>query len=272
MVFLSGSASVAIDMRRVVLSVLSLRAASALQPRPRALPPSLQPRALPPARTALAAAPALLLLGATPAFAKGAAVPFTLLGRSSAALFPLQNLALLPWALYVFRPRWKRTKQLALVSPLVHAALYTLLLLHLAANPVGPPVDFSSLKGVMSIFASADGAFAGWLHYVVFDPLVGLGIVLDAKAQRVKHWLCVPCLALTCLAGPAGFLAYMALRTATLALRAQGIATRAGVKYTRPAKKSDLAKDWSKPGFTGDRARPPTRPLSPARPSPARPL
>ena len=104
-------------------------------------------------------------------------------------------------------------------------------------------------------FAIPDGAFAGWLHYCVFDPLVGLGIVLDAKQQQVPHLLCVPCAAvsrihrptleartpshyntslhlhcacrsclfLTLFAGPMGFLAYLVLRTATLTLRKQPV-------------------------------------------------
>ena len=53
----------------------------------------------------------------------------------------------------------------------------------------------------------------------VFDPLVGLGIVLDAKQNRVPHLLCVIPLLLTMLAGPVGFMSYLLVRTATLGLR-----------------------------------------------------
>ena len=157
-----------------------------------------------------------------PALAVGKKVPFTLLGRTSAELFPVQNLSLLTWALLLFLPRWKFTPVLALIAPVVHSALYSKVLVHMIQNPTpGLTVDFKSLAGIMPGFTIPDGAFAGWLHYCTFDPLVGLGIVLDAKRKRIPHLLCVPCLAATCLAGPAGFLAYLALRTGILAFRAR---------------------------------------------------
>ena len=62
-------------------------------------------------------------------------------------------------------------------------------------------------------------AFAGWLHYCTFDPLIGLGIVLDARKSGVPHLLCIPCLIATALAGPVGFASYMLLRTIFGALR-----------------------------------------------------
>ena len=68
-------------------------------------------------------------------------------------------------------------------------------------------------------FAIPDGAFAGWLHYCTFDPLIGLGIVLDARKSGVPHLLCIPCLIATALAGPVGFASYMLLRTIFGALR-----------------------------------------------------
>ena len=66
---------------------------------------------------------------------------------------------------------------LALIAPLVHSALYGCLLVHCVQHPApGLKVSFSSLEGIMPGFTLPDGAFAGWLHYCTFDPLVGLGI------------------------------------------------------------------------------------------------
>ena len=145
--------------------------------------------------------------------AKGA-VPFTLLGKTSSELFAVQNLSLLSWALYLLLPRWRFTPVLALVAPVLHSALYSKVLVHMIQNPTpGLTVDFSSLAGIMPGFALPDGAFAGWLHYCAFDPLVGLAIVLDAKRLRVPHLLCVPCLAATAFMGPVGFLSYLILRS-----------------------------------------------------------
>lgn len=179
------------------------------------------PMAVARATAAVAAGVASPLIAPGAALAAAPAVPFTLLGWTSSQLFPIQQVAVLSWALYFLLPRWKLTPTLALVSPMLHSLLYGALLVHLVRNPVPgmPPVDFSRLEGIMPGFTLPDGVFAGWLHYCVFDPLVGLGIVLDAKQKRVPHLLCVPCLLLTMLAGPLGFLSYLLVRTATLARR-----------------------------------------------------
>ena len=189
--------------------------------------------------------------------AKPAVVPFTLMGLTSSALFPVQNAALMSWLLLLFFPGWKYTKSLVLVAPSALGLLYGALMVrgscltltptpldlsaavhsnsdlvlvpycaqsHLMQHPIpGSSISFSSLEGIMRGFAFADGAFAGWLHYCVFDPLVGLGIVLDARNKRVPHLLCVPPLILTCLAGPIGFLSYLLVRTVVLTLRSRGV-------------------------------------------------
>lgn len=143
-----------------------------------------------------------------------APVPFTLLSLTSEQLFPVQNASLLSWALLVFFPRWKRTKNLALLGPVVCALVYVAALVHSIQHPLPVSFDnFSSLKGVASLFSYNDAVFAAWLHYCVFDPLVGLGEVLDARSKRVPHVLVVPCLVLTCFFGPTGFLAYLLVRS-----------------------------------------------------------
>lgn len=194
-----------------------------------ALRPALVPAARAPKWTAplpKAALAAALVVGASqPAMAaKAAAVPFTLLGRSSFDLFPVQNLSLLSWLLYLFLPRWSLTPTLALIPPVVHSGLYAAVLAHMIRNPApGIAASFSSLSGIMPFFTLPDGVFAGWLHYCTFDPLVGLGIVLDAKRTRIPHLLCIPCLAATLLMGPVGFLSYLLLRTTVKFLRRQGV-------------------------------------------------
>ena len=146
--------------------------------------------------------------------AKAKAIPFTLFGKTASELFAIQNLSLLSWALYLILPRWKFTPVLALIAPVIHSCLYAGVLTHMIKYPTpGIQVDFSSLEGIMPGFALPDGAFAGWLHYCAFDPLVGLAIVLDAKRLRVPHLLCVPCLAATAFMGPVGFLSYLILRS-----------------------------------------------------------
>jgi len=152
--------------------------------------------------------------------AKAKAVPFMLFGKSSFELFGIQNLALLSWSLYLLLPRWRYTPPLALIAPVVHSLLYAKILMHMIVHPApGIVVDFASLEGIMPGFTVPDGAFAGWLHYCTFDPLVGLAIVLDAKKMRIPHLLCVPCIAATALMGPVGFVSYLLLRTVVKLIR-----------------------------------------------------
>ena len=175
------------------------------------------PRLVTPARAHL---PTLARHPEVESIAKAAAVPFLLFGKTSSQLFPVQNLALLSWLLYLLLPRWKLTPVLALIAPTVHSLLYGNVMLHMIQNPVpGTSVSFSSLEGIMKMQMLPDGAFAGWLHYCTFDPLVGLAIVLDAKRVRVPHLLCVPCIVATAFMGPVGFLSYLLLRTLVMQKR-----------------------------------------------------
>jgi hypothetical protein len=59
------------------------------------------------------------------------------------------------------------------------------------------------------------------VHYLAFDMLVGLWIARTAAARGIPHVFALPCLALTFLFGPAGFLAFLIL---SLSLRQQVLA------------------------------------------------
>ena len=63
----------------------------------------------------------------------------------------------------------------------------------------------------------AESALAGWTHYLAFDLFIGAWEVRTARAERIPFLAVVPCLALTFLFGPAGYLAFSALRAARAA-------------------------------------------------------
>jgi hypothetical protein len=63
-------------------------------------------------------------------------------------------------------------------------------------------------------------ALAGWIHYLAFDLLVGAAIARSAREESIAFVLVVPCLVLAFLFGPAGFLAFSALRWTRRAARA----------------------------------------------------
>jgi hypothetical protein len=132
-------------------------------------------------------------------------------------LFALANpLALLGWlalALHPLSPRWSTVA--ALLPPVLLSVLYAALML---ANWAGAAGGFDSLANVMLLFTQPPVALAGWVHYLAFDLLVGLWITRTARVKGINHLLVLPCLALTFLFGPAGFLAFLIL---SLSLRKQ---------------------------------------------------
>ena len=75
---------------------------------------------------------------------------------------------------------------------------------------------FDSLDNVARLFETREMLLAGWLHYLAFDLFVGAWVVRAARDAAVPFLLVVPCLALTFLLGPAGFLAFLAIRAARL--------------------------------------------------------
>jgi hypothetical protein len=116
------------------------------------------------------------------------------------------------WLLLAVSPRWPRLVDVAgRVFPAAFAAIYIVVI---AANWSSSEGSFSSLSGVAQLFANPWLLLAGWTHYLAFDLFVGAWEVRDARDRGVPHLLVVPCLLLTFLFGPAGWLLYLGVRTA----------------------------------------------------------
>lgn len=73
---------------------------------------------------------------------------------------------------------------------------------------------YGSLAEVQRLFAVPELLTAGWLHYLAFDLFVGAWIAERSVALGLPHIVLLPLLALTFLFGPAGLLAFLALRAA----------------------------------------------------------
>lgn len=130
-------------------------------------------------------------------------------------LFQIANpIALIGWATLIAAPYIPRLSQLVagLIIPLFMAVLYTALIL---TNFAGSDGDFNSLAGVQALFSNPFNLLAGWVHYLAFDMLIGAWITRTATAEGINHLLILPCLALTFLFGPAGYLTFTALRAIT---------------------------------------------------------
>lgn len=76
--------------------------------------------------------------------------------------------------------------------------------------------SFGTLEGVVKLFAQPEIVLAGWVHYLAFDLLVGAWEVRTARAEQIPFLLVVPCLPLTFIFGPAGFLVFSAVRAVRL--------------------------------------------------------
>ncbi len=128
-------------------------------------------------------------------------------------LFAICNTLVLPqWLLLVVAPRWRWTKKLrdSYVIPLLLALVYAYLII----TYMGSAQDggFSTLLQVKNLFANDYLLLAGWIHYLAFDLFVGSYIARDAQKWDVSHLLVVPCLVLSFMLGPVGFLVYQLIK------------------------------------------------------------
>jgi Domain of unknown function (DUF4281) len=127
-------------------------------------------------------------------------------------LFSLLNaVALGTWVLLALFPRrrWVAAILAGWAVPAFFALVYVAIV---AATLPGSEGGFSSLSAVATLFTNPWILLAGWTHYLAFDLLVGAWEVRDAGERRIPHWRVLPCLLLTFLFGPAGWLLYLILR------------------------------------------------------------
>ncbi|AUX46351.1 hypothetical protein SOCE26_078570 [Sorangium cellulosum] len=127
-------------------------------------------------------------------------------------VFSICNTAILPgWLLLAFAPRWRWTQRIATGTAAALALVYLIAIVPTFGKGEG---GFGSLHDVAQLFARREVLLVGWIHYLVFDLFTGAWEVRDAARLRIPHVLVVPCLVLTLLFGPVGFLAYLVLRAA----------------------------------------------------------
>jgi hypothetical protein len=128
-------------------------------------------------------------------------------------VFSIANAAaLLAWIMLAVLPGrpWVTKTITTKVVPSLLAVLYTAIVVSLFGRTPG---GFSTLAGVGLLFSNPWLLLAGWVHYLAFDLLVGSWELQDAREHGIPHWMVVPCLALTFLFGPAGWLLYTILRS-----------------------------------------------------------
>lgn len=126
-------------------------------------------------------------------------------------IFSLCNgIAVVGWASLILMPRRRWSTLVAgLAIPVLLAGAYAVLI---ALNWRGSSGGFNTLREVSDLFSHQRLLLAGWIHYLAFDLVVGAWEVRDAQVSGVPHPLLIPCLLLTFLFGPAGFLVYLMVR------------------------------------------------------------
>ena len=128
-------------------------------------------------------------------------------------VFSVANaVALVAWIMLAILPGqpWVTKIITTKLVPSLLAVLYTAIVVSLFGRTPG---GFSTLAGVQTLFSNPWLLLAGWVHYLAFDLLVGSWEVRDAREHGIPHWMVFPCLALTFLFGPAGWLLYTILRS-----------------------------------------------------------
>lgn len=114
--------------------------------------------------------------------------------------------AALQWLLLIVLPKWKVTHWLIdhAVVPVLLSLVYCIYI----AGFFDVHGGFGSLQQVRMLFSNDNLLLAGWVHYLAFDLLIGFTIIRSAQTKLVSHWLVIPCLVLTFMFGPCGYLLY----------------------------------------------------------------
>ncbi len=120
--------------------------------------------------------------------------------------------ALLGWIVLVFLPSHRAAVEgvaRTLVPGLLSIA-YALILIPLVLRGGGGSV--ASWEGVATALNQPWLLIAGWLHYLAFDLLVGVWQVETARKEGIPYLAVLPCLLLTFILGPIGYLAFLVAR------------------------------------------------------------
>jgi len=105
-------------------------------------------------------------------------------------------------------PQWS-DRIAGLIIPLLLSLGYVILVVFFSPDSDG---GFGSLADVMKLFSQREAVLSGWLHFLAFDLLIGAWICRTARREGLNFWPVIPCLLLTFLFGPAGYLAFSLVR------------------------------------------------------------
>lgn len=116
------------------------------------------------------------------------------------------------WILMIFFPKWKITNCLISFKmvPIILSFIYTIYIFN--AISVGGMPDFGNLDSVMKLFTEENAVLAGWVHYLAFDLIIGMWMLNASKKLNIHQLIMAPCLFLTFMFGPVGFLLFFIIK------------------------------------------------------------
>lgn len=133
---------------------------------------------------------------------------------TEAQAFSLINLIpLVGWLALLFAPLRRGTLVAVARAAAAAVAVAYVVMIAAALSRPGPPVDMMTLGGLAHAFSDPRVMLVGWAHFLALDLWTGAWEAQDAAEAGVPHWALIPCLVLTFLAGPAGLVLYLAVRT-----------------------------------------------------------
>ncbi len=128
-------------------------------------------------------------------------------------VFQIVNTIVLPaWIILIFFPKksWR--------NPVIYsfAALMAILYAFYVITGLGDMdmESFSKLEGIKAMFSSDVAVLTGWIHYLVFDLLVGNWVLNNSQKHSINHYVIIPCLILCFMFGPVGYLLYSVIKLA----------------------------------------------------------
>ncbi len=126
---------------------------------------------------------------------------------NASEVFQIVNTVILPaWIVLILAPKKKWRNPLIYGFAAILAGIYAFYVITGLGN--FDQAAFSSLEGVKILFTKDEAILAGWVHYLIFDLLVGNWIVNQSIENGIKHYLTIPCLLLCFMFGPVGYLLF----------------------------------------------------------------
>ena len=130
---------------------------------------------------------------------------------SATLVFQIVNTIILPaWFILILFPRKSWRNPVVYSFSAAMAVVYAIYVISGLGN--FDFESFSELEGIKAMFASDEAVLTGWVHYLVFDLLVGNWILNQSQKYNINHFLMVPCLIFCFMFGPVGFLLYYILK------------------------------------------------------------